>query len=134
MYRTVRSQKVSVSTTRRRTRAHVPHVPRSPHMIDGILMHETDTQQTRETSLSTLRLAPRSTRYTVRKTPCWLSAAEVPSPYVSTPWVVYVSHFFEGSYTSKREYGNFSLLRSYTLRNMTLPGLGLGIGLGIGFG
>ena len=43
----------------------------------------------------------------------------MPSPLVSCPCVVYSSHFILGSYTSKREYGNRSLLRSYTRFSIT---------------
>ena len=31
----------------------------------------------------------------------------------SPPWMVYLSHFLAGSYTSQREAGNMCLLRSY---------------------
>mmetsp|Transcript_23407 Transcript_23407/g.78992 ORF Transcript_23407/g.78992 Transcript_23407/m.78992 type:complete len:208 (-) Transcript_23407:435-1058(-) len=44
-----------------------------------------------------------------------------PSPNVSEPCTVYVSNLFDGSYTSKREYGNFSLFRSYSRFSITLP-------------
>ena len=43
----------------------------------------------------------------------------MPSPLVSRPCVVYSSHFLLGSYTSKREYGNLFLLRSYTRFSIT---------------